>query len=246
MKPRILIVDDEQDLCEILQFNLEAAGYEVLTATSAEEALERLEGVDLMLLDVMMPGMSGFQLAERIGGRVPIIFLTARDAEDDLLRGFRLGADDYVAKPFSVRELLARVKAVLSRVRESAAPSISYKGLAMDLEAKTVSVDGREVAFTKTEFELLWLLMSHEGRVYSREELIDRVWPQDVIVTGRTVDVNITRIRKKIGRYAACLATRQRFGYCFEAPLSAPEGATIDQRTETIEAPSGAVGGADL
>jgi len=219
---RILIVDDEQDLLDILQFNLEAEGYAVKTATSAEEALVAgMEGIDLILLDVMMAGMSGFKMAETIRSNsaarsIPIIFLTARDSEEDRLRGFELGGDDYIPKPFSIREVLARVKAVLRRTGEDTQSVVRYEGLEVNADHKSVLIDGVSVAFTRTEFDLLKLLLEHPGHVFSRQELISRVWPDDVVVLDRTVDVNITRLRKKIGRYASNIVTRSGFGYCFE------------------------------
>lgn len=221
---KILVVDDEQNLCEILAYNLRNDGYEVTEANSAEEALELpLAAFDLMLLDVMMGGMSGFDLARRLKteektAHIPIIFLTAKDTEQDMLHGFGLGADDYIAKPFRIMEVLARVKAVLNRSTHSTQVSpetLRYDHLVLNLNTKTVSVDGEEVAFTKTEFELLRLLLEHKGRVFSRQELIDHVWPSDVMVLDRTVDVNITRMRKKIGRYASCISTRLGYGYYF-------------------------------
>lgn len=221
---KILVIDDEQNLCEILAYNLRNDGYEVTEANSAEEALELpLAAFDLMLLDVMMGGMSGFDLAHRLKteektAHIPIIFLTAKDTEQDMLHGFGLGADDYIAKPFRIMEVLARVKAVLNRSTHSTQVSpetLRYDHLVLNLNTKTVSVDGEEVAFTKTEFELLRLLLEHKGRVFSRQELIDHVWPSDVMVLDRTVDVNITRMRKKIGRYAPCISTRLGYGYYF-------------------------------
>ena len=225
---RILVVDDEQDLCEILKFNLETEGYQVETANSAEEALEKdIASYNLLLLDVMMGGMSGFQLAKQlknseVTAHIPIIFLTARDTENDTVTGFNLGADDYISKPFSIREVMVRVRAVLrrtaSRLEGAEEPTvISYQGLLLNLNKKSVSVDGEDVPFTKTEFELLRLLLEERGRVFSRQELIDRVWPKDVLVLDRTVDVNITRMRKKIGKFAKCLVTRLGFGYYFDA-----------------------------
>ncbi len=225
---RILVVDDEQDLCEILKFNLETEGYQVETANSAEEALEKdIASYNLLLLDVMMGGMSGFQLAKQlknseVTAHIPIIFLTARDTENDTVTGFNLGADDYISKPFSIREVMVRVRAVLrrtaSRLEGAEEPAvISYQGLLLNLDKKSVSVDGEDVPFTKTEFELLCLLLEERGRVFSRQELIDRVWPKDVLVLDRTVDVNITRMRKKIGRFAKCIVTRLGFGYYFDA-----------------------------
>ena len=223
---KILVVDDEQDLCDILLFNLRASGYVAEAVYSAEQAIEKnLASYDLLLLDVMMPGLSGFELAERLKtddttARIPIIFLTAKDTEDDALHGFGIGADDYVTKPFSVREVMARVKAVLSRSASSPKSqpmSLVYEGLSVDLIKKTASVDGNVVELTKTELELLCLFLSHRGQVFSRQELIEKVWPQNVVVTSRTIDVNITRMRKKIGRYAACIVARQGYGYLFEA-----------------------------
>lgn len=224
---RILVVDDEQDLCEILKFNLETDGYTVEMANSAEVALEmNIESFNLLLLDVMMGGMSGFALAKQLKAEpatkdIPIIFLTARDTENDTVTGFNLGADDYISKPFSIREVLVRVRAVLRRTAEhNGVPQsnvISYQGLELNLDKKTVSIDGEDIPFTKTEFEILHLLLDEKGRVFSRQELIDRIWPKDVLVLDRTVDVNITRLRKKIGRFSKCIVTRLGFGYYFDA-----------------------------
>lgn len=221
---RILVIDDEPDLCEILLFNLTAAGYEAQAVHSAEEALEHdLSGYHLLLLDVMMPGMSGFQLADKLKQdkqtkHIPIIFLTAKDTEDDLLRGFGLGADDYVTKPFSVREVMARVKAVLHRASSedvAQEETLTFEGLSLDNIRKQITVDGKEVSLTKTEFELLRLLLSRVDYVFSREQLLSGAWPSDVVVTNRTVDVNIARMRKKLGPYASHIVSRQGYGYCF-------------------------------
>lgn len=224
---RILVVDDEQDLLEIIKFNLETEGYEVATASSAEEALQMdIASFSLLLLDVMMGGMSGFAMARKLKEKpttanVPIIFLTARDTENDTVTGFNLGADDYISKPFSLREVMVRVRAVLRRTATSADEGepqvLSYQGIIMNLDKKTVSIEGEDVPFTKTEFELLNLLLSERGRVFSRQELIERIWPKDVLVLDRTVDVNITRLRKKIGPFAKCIVTRLGFGYYFDA-----------------------------
>lgn len=224
---RILVVDDEQDLCEILKFNLETDGYVVETANSAEDALDmNIESFDLMLLDVMMGGMSGFAMAKKLKANpatkdIPIVFLTARDTENDTVTGFNLGADDYISKPFSIREVLVRIRAVLRRTAERngepQANMLSYQGLELNLDKNTVSIDGEEVPFTKTEFEILHLLLDEKGRVFSRQELIDRIWPKDVLVLDRTVDVNITRLRKKIGKFSKCIVTRLGFGYYFDA-----------------------------
>lgn len=223
---RILVVDDERDLCDILLFNLQAAGYQAEAVYSAEEALHHSPvQYDLLLLDVMMPGMSGFELARQMKEdeqtrHIPIIFLTAKDTEDDTLMGFSLGADDYVTKPFSVREVMARVKAVLGRKSaQSSSPrevNLRFEGLAINAANKTANIDGTPIALTPTEYELLHLLLSHRGQVFSRQQLLDKVWPQDVIVTERTVDVNMARLRKKLGRYAACLVSRTGYGYVFE------------------------------
>ena len=220
-----MVVDDEQDLCEILKFNLETEGYQVATAYSAEEALEKnLARFDLLILDVMMGGMDGFAMAERLKSNpetahVPIIFLTAKTDENDKVNGLNLGADDYIAKPFSIREVMARVRAVLRRSGEKSVGQqiLKFRGLEVNLDKKTVSIEGEDIPFTKTEFELLHLLLDERGRVFSRQELIDRVWPKDVLVLDRTVDVNITRLRKKIGPYAKCIVTRLGFGYYFDA-----------------------------
>ena len=226
-RKKVLVVDDEQDLCEILKFNLETEGYKVDTAYSAEEALNlELKSYSLLLLDVMMGGMSGFALAKKLKSEpstasIPIIFLTARDTENDTVTGFNLGADDYISKPFSIREVMVRVEAVLRRSSgEKDKPAhkvINYQGLTLNLDKKTVAIDGNEIPFTKTEFEILHLLIEERGRVFSRQELIDRIWPRDVLVLDRTVDVNITRLRKKIGPFAKCIVTRLGFGYYFDA-----------------------------
>ena len=222
---RILVVDDERDMCDILLFNLHAAGYHAAVAYSAEEALRlNVAEFDLLLLDVMMPGMSGFELAKRLKEdeqtrHIPIIFLTAKDAEDDTLQGFSLGADDYVTKPFSVREMMARVKAVLNRSLSQLLQKeeiLEYKGITVNYVKKSVCIDGSPISLTRTEYELLYLLLRHRGRVFSRQQLLDGGWPRDVIVTERTVDVNIARLRKKLERYAACITSRTGFGYSFE------------------------------
>ena len=181
---------------------------------------------DLLLLDVMMGGMSGFAMAKKLKADpatkdIPVVFLTARDTENDTVTGFNLGADDYISKPFSIREVLVRIRAVLRRTadRDGVQQSnvLSYQGLELNLDKKTVSIDGEDVPFTKTEFEILHLLLDEKGRVFSRQELIDRIWPKDVLVLDRTVDVNITRLRKKIGKFSKCIVTRLGFGYYFDA-----------------------------
>lgn len=225
---RILVVDDEEDLCEILKFNLENEGYLVDTANSAEEALKlRLTDYSLLLLDVMMGEISGFRMAsmlkkEKATAHIPIIFITAKDTENDTVTGFNLGADDYISKPFSLREVAARVKAVLRRSNNekehpTGPTAINYRDLVMDLNKKKVSIAGEEVPLTKKEFEILHLFLNHQGRVFSREEILSRVWSDEVYVLDRTIDVNITRLRKKIGEYGKCIVTRLGYGYCFEA-----------------------------
>ncbi len=223
-KARIMVVDDEFDLCDILKFNLETDGYQVATTHSAEEALEKdLTKIDLLLLDVMMGGMDGFTMARKLKenpatANIPIIFLTAKTTENDKVNGLNIGADDYIAKPFSVREVLARVRAVLRRSagNNTEKQILKYQGLELNLDNKTVSIDGEEVSFSKTEFELLALLLREQGHVFSRQELINRIWPKDVLVLDRTVDVNITRMRKKIKDYAPHIVTRLGYGYFFE------------------------------
>lgn len=224
---RILVVDDEEDLCEILKFNLENEGYEVDTANSAEEALKmEISNYHLLLLDVMMGEISGFKMAnilkkDKKTATVPIIFITAKDTENDTVTGFNLGADDYISKPFSLREVIARVKAVLRRTtaNESQRPpeQISYQSLVIDITKKKVSIDGTEISLTKKEFEILCLLLQNKGRVFSREDMLSRIWSDEVYVLDRTIDVNITRLRKKIGSYGKRIVTRLGYGYCFEA-----------------------------
>ena len=224
---RILVVDDEEDLCEILQFNLETEGYRVDVAYSAEEALRlNIADYDLLLLDVMMGEMSGFKLARQLreDGRtkhIPIIFITAKDTENDRLTGFNIGADDYISKPFSIREVSARVKVVLRRakvvvVEDSTIEELCHETLHMWLTKKKVTLNDVEIPFTKKEFEMLKLFLENKNRVFTRDEILSRVWSDEVIVLDRTIDVNITRLRKKIGEYGKNIVTRLGYGYCFE------------------------------
>lgn len=222
MSKTILIVDDEPDLCEILSYNLHNAGYDTIVAHSGVEALkEDFNHVDLVLLDVMMPAMSGIEVARRLRQRqdvkaVPIIFLTALDSEHDILDGFDAGADDYMSKPFSVKELMARIKAVLSRSGQVHPVTIATcDQMIVNYEDKSVEINGTLVELSRLEFDILWLLMTHRGHVYSREELMREAWPSGVVVSSRTIDVNITRIRKKIEPYSRCLRTRHGYGYYF-------------------------------
>ena len=223
---KILVVDDEEDLCEILQFNLESEGFAVDIANSAEEALKLLtDEHELILLDVMMEGMSGFKMAEKVRKEMhmntPIIFLTAKDTENDMLTGFNLGADDYISKPFSIRQVVARVKAALRRTSDKEKVQenecLKYETLSLDTKRIKASVDGQEVPLTKKEFEILKLLLENKGNVFSREEILSRIWKDEVYVLDRTIDVNITRLRKKIGPYGKNIVTRLGFGYCFES-----------------------------
>ncbi len=220
---RILVVDDEPDLREILQCNLENAGYSVDTAASAEEALELLSpDHSLILLDVMMGGMSGFRMADHLRkdlkNEVPIIFLTARDTENDLLTGFSAGADDYIAKPFSLHEVLVRVKAVLRRspTTETNVQELRAGNIVMDFARKVVCIGHENIRLSPKEFGILSLLMRHPGRVLSREEILSQVWRGESYVLDRTVDVHIARIRRKMGAEGARLSNRQGYGYCFE------------------------------
>lgn len=235
MIERILVVDDEEDLCEILQYNLEQAGYLVDVAYSAEEALkDDLTKYRLFLLDVMMGEISGFKLGSMIKANdatkaTPIIYLTAKDTETDKLRGFDIGADDYISKPFSINEVLARVKAVLKRTAFAATAQntveetdetklpdvVKYDKLELNLSNKTVSIDGTEINLTKKEFELLAMLLCKPDTVFSREQLIESIWKGDSEMSDRTIDVNITRLRKKIEPYNKNLITRQGYGYYF-------------------------------
>ena len=221
---KILIVDDEEDLCEILQYNLGNEGFITEVAHSAEEALTRpLHEYDLLLLDVMMGAMSGFRLADKLrkelNNPVPIIFLTAKDTENDLLTGFSLGADDYLSKPFSINELTARVKAVLKR---SASHNIKgkilvrYGDIELDTVRKRVVISDEKIELTRKEYEILRLLLENPGKIFSREEILAIVWEKDVIVTNRTVDVNITRLRGKLGKYGGSLKNKTGYGYYFE------------------------------
>ena len=226
MDRKILVVDDEEDIREILQFNLENAGFEVDSVASAEEALSVLGPEHgLILLDVMMGGMSGYKMAEKLreeNNNVPIIFLTALNAQNDLLTGFSAGADDYITKPFSIQEVVARVRAVLRRfptvevVPEPAQESVVVAGaLRIDLEKKLVYAGETQITFSKKEFEVLSLLASHPGQIFSREDLINELWKDAPYVLDRTVDVHIARIRSKLGDYKNCISNRSGFGYVF-------------------------------
>ena len=242
-KQRILIVDDEEDICMILSYSLQKAGYETLIAHSAEEALDNYElriknyEIDLILLDIMMDGMSGLEMAEKLkseNGNVkgenhlpPIIFLTALSDEDTVLKGFKLGADDYISKPFRIAEVLARVAAVL---RRSATPktavqnssevqnssTIVFEGIVVNKADMSLTVDGEVVVMTRKEIELLCYLLTHRGQILSREHLLNNVWDSNGIVLERTVDVHITHLRRKLGQYGKYIKTKSGYGYLFE------------------------------
>jgi DNA-binding response OmpR family regulator len=223
--PQILIVDDERDICEILEFNLANEGFEITCASSAEEALQKLTpSHSLMLLDVMMGGMSGYKLTEILRhshNQIPIIFLTAKDTENDMLTSFSVGGDDYISKPFSIKEVVARVKAVLKRQKSSAETpeedpdTLVFGDMSIDAKLKELSIGAEKIALTKTEFEVLAFLAKNPHRVFSRSEIIDTIWRETPFITERTVDVHITRLRKKLGRHAAAVTNRSGYGYRF-------------------------------
>ena len=218
-RKKILAVDDEEPILEILSFNLEGEGYAVDTCLSAEEALRKnLPSYDLFILDVMMGHMSGFRLAEKMRKEfnltAPIIFLTARDSENDRITGFNLGADDYLAKPCSVRELSARVKAILRRSAPSRVTMQTVAGaFTVDNENSLIMTDGRPLELTRKEYDILSLLIRNEGKIFPRHEILARVWGNDVIVTDRTVDVTIARIRKKLGDRGSMIKNKSGYGY---------------------------------
>lgn len=226
LKRCVLLADDEERIVRALRDLLSSNGFFVLTALSGREALEQFgrysEQIDLVLLDVMMPEGDGFSVLREIraaSSLVPVVMLTARGEEYDQLQGLQDGADDYIAKPFSVREVLARVKSVLRRTRQQtpAAETIGYDTLRIDMERKICTLDGTEVKLTKKEFEILALFLKNPGKIFSREEILRRVWSDEVIVLDRTIDVNITRLRRKIGPYGEHVVTRLGYGYGFEA-----------------------------
>ncbi len=242
-KQRILIIDDEEDICMILSYSLQKAGYETLVAHSAEEALALLlpdspiasSPIDLILLDIMMGEMSGLEMAERLkseNGKVksenhipPIIFLTALSDEDTVLQGFKLGADDYISKPFRIAEVLARVAAVLRRTAEQGAKNqeqrpisndcIVFEGIVVNKADMSLMVDGENVKTTRKEIELLCYLLTHRGQILSRDHLLNNVWDSNGYVLERTVDVHITHLRRKLGQYGKRIVTKSGYGYMF-------------------------------
>lgn len=223
---RILVVDDEEILCEVMKFNLENEGYDVDTADSAEQALSMdLTKYHLILLDIMMGEISGIKMAKilkrnPLTANIPIIFCTAKDSDDDMIMGLDLGADDYITKPYNIRNIIARIKSVLRRTYKNLSSKeeiqkYTVEGLEVDLSLMRCTVDNEEVKLTKKEFELLVFLISHRGRIYTREELLDRIWKGETIVLDRTIDVNITRLRQKLGKYGKYIITRSGYGYGF-------------------------------
>lgn len=233
MRIKILVIDDEEALCEILKFNLEKEGYEVDCAYSAEEALEMdLSSYSLFMVDIMMDQLSGFDFAKRIRNNqktenTPVIFCSALTGEDDKVMGLNIGADDYVTKPFVIGEVLARVRAVLRRTKSAQQiaynvsqsiyePDITFRELRVDRNEKVCYLQGSQVQLTRTEFDLILFFLTHRNRIYSREEILSKVWGEDVVVTHRTIDTNITRLRKKLGEYGNNIVTRQGFGYGFK------------------------------
>ncbi len=236
MRIKILIVDDEEPICEILKYNLELEGYEADYSLSAEEAMNLdLSSYALFILDIMMDQVSGFDFAKQLRNNIktentPIIFCSALDGEDDTVMGLNIGGDDYITKPFVISEVLARVRAVLRRSQASqqyaynvsqalTEPDIVFKTLRIDRNEKACYLDGQPVALTKTEFEILLFFLTHRNRIYSREEIIREVWPDDVVVSNRTIDTNITRLRKKIDPYGNYIITRLGFGYGFKETI---------------------------
>src|SRR5690554_8193747 len=223
MQNKILIVEDDPHISEILEINLSNEGFEVVCAFSAEEAIEKLDdSFQLILLDIMMGGMSGYKMASKLRSdnvHIPIIFLTAKDTENDMLTGFSVGGDDYIPKPFSIKEVIARIKAVLKRSPQNS-ESIPENGLldlgpiTIDFNLKEVVIDDKKITLTKTEFELLALLVQNPETIFSRDRIIGQVW-EDTYVNERMVDVHITRLRKKLGKYGDAITNRSGYGYRF-------------------------------
>ena len=223
MTDKILIVDDDDVIREVLEFNLAGEGFEISCAASGEEAMKKLDaGHALILLDIMMGGMSGYRFAEELrkkGNNIPIIFLTAKDTENDMLTGFSVGGDDYIAKPFSIKEVIARVKAVLKRQKNKSADkdtdNLIFNNLTINVNTKELFIKSKKIELTKTEYKLLVFLITYSNRVISREEIIDTVWNETPYITERTVDVHIARLRKKLGDYAHLITNQTGFGYRF-------------------------------
>lgn len=222
---KILVVDDEMPICELMKINLELAGFSVDIANSAEEALQKhLPDYGLMVFDIMMGEISGLELVSKVRSmpdvaNVPIIVCTALGDEAPLIDGFTRGADDYIKKPFSMREFVVRVKSLLRRVKPSTPSVATYKTLVLDQESKTCRIDGEEVALTKKEFDILFLFLSNPDKIFSRDEILDKIWDKNIYVVDRTIDVNINRLRKKLGDYERNIITKQGYGYGFKENL---------------------------
>lgn len=234
MNVKILLIDDEEPICEILKYNLEKEGYEVDCAYSAEEALDLdLRQYLLCLVDIMMERLSGYDFAKAVRknpetANLPLIFCSALNGEDDTVMGLNIGGDDYITKPFVISEVIARVRAMLrrsmamnmakekSKETEQPAKTVSFEGISVDLDDKVCTLDGEDLNLTKTELELITFFLQHRNRIYSRDEIIKKIWPDDVIVTTRAIDTNIARLRKKLGRYGNNIVTRMGFGYGFK------------------------------
>ncbi len=232
MRIKLLVIDDEESICEIMKFNLEKEGYEVDCAYSAEEALSfDLSSYSLFIVDIMMERLSGFDFAKRIKNaaateNTPIIFCSALNGEDDTVMGLNIGGDDYITKPFVIGEVLARVRAVLRRSHATRQwaynisksvyePDITFKSMRINRNEKVCYLNGESVNLTRTEFDILLFFLTHRNRIYSRDEIIRQVWAGEVVVTNRTIDTNITRLRKKLGEYGSNIVTRLGFGYGF-------------------------------
>lgn len=230
---RILVIDDEEPICDILKFNLEREGFVVDCSYSAVDALDRdLTRYSLFIVDIMMERLSGYDFVQRLRSnmsteKLPVIMCSALNDEDDKVTGLNIGADDYVSKPFSVSEIVARAKAVLRRsiptinaetenTRDDYHPDITYKTIRIDQNEKVCYIDGMEVPLTRTEYDILVFFLTHRNRIYSREEIIQEVWSPDVLVSNRAIDTNLTRLRKKLGDYGNNIITRQGFGYGFK------------------------------
>ncbi len=218
---RILVVDDEIDLCEILKFNLESNGFEVKYVNSGEDALkENLDTYDLFIFDVMMYGINGFDLLKliRLQKKIitPVVFISALTDEESIVNGLQIGADDYIKKPFMIKEVIARVNKILERSNKNLnTPNSNYK-LTLDTMKKRVLIDNLPIDLTRKEYDLFTLLYNNPGKVYSRDEILDIIWSHEQFVLGRTVDVNVTRLRKKLGIWGGCIVTRSGYGYCFD------------------------------
>jgi len=228
-KENILVVDDEKDIVELLQYNLEKEGYKISSAFSGEECLEYIKTKfpDLILLDLMLPEIDGLDVCKILKSNsrtsnIPIIMLTAKGEETDIVLGLELGADDYITKPFNLRELLARIKTVLRRTKNNISPPlkekeiIKFNDLVIDSIKHQVTLKDQPLNLTSTEFKLLKFLASHPGKVFTREQLLNQVWAEDSFIVDRAVDVHIRRLRQKLLTYSDCIITIRGVGYRFK------------------------------